>query len=505
MSGQPLPAVLQTKTIERPEVEQDINTDLLFPVSFNQNQAKFVFDRKGILDSNSQLQVASTVVNSTTPTVDTGAFYPSSVGAVSLIKRAYLEIGGKRISDLQDVAHYTTWERTHWSNEYRKGVAFPKQGGNDVFVGSASKTIAANSADAIRSRGFSAPYGTIGRVSSDYASNATAIANVGQQQSALTETKDRAKRLITTDETTTPTMSIGLSQLIPFLVGVQLPLFAIREEVSLHIVFNTPDNNNSFCLPATDTAGVPNDHTTTKSTIVEGKFLIMADYLFFPSLMGELSEEIMNRGGYDIPYCEVLEQQNYTSYSVGDFRNDYQIQVGGKMVKWIVVQKEESAVNLNNLGYANYGNYNSRALREGCQYQFKIDSQNVYSLPLKNTSLQKTEADAVKGNPLVLNNYIYTWKNQTDGAGTVAADDYGMTDRLVNTISQHTESGSQNWFGLKIENSMSQGRRISNQPIIYTEEGTVYTADDNTSRKVRFWIGTQKMLNISNGLTTVIF
>jgi hypothetical protein len=45
MSGQPLPQVLKTDTIERPEVRGDVNTDLLFPVAFNQNQAKFFFNR----------------------------------------------------------------------------------------------------------------------------------------------------------------------------------------------------------------------------------------------------------------------------------------------------------------------------------------------------------------------------------------------------------------------------------------------------------------------------
>ena len=41
-SGRGLPSVLRTQTYERPE-NQDITTDILFPVSINQSQAKFVF------------------------------------------------------------------------------------------------------------------------------------------------------------------------------------------------------------------------------------------------------------------------------------------------------------------------------------------------------------------------------------------------------------------------------------------------------------------------------
>ena len=497
MSGQPLPQVLRTDTIERPEVRGDVNTDLLFPVAFNQNQAKFVFDRKGILDSNSQLQIAASVVEVNGAGGELQAFYPTSVGAPALISRAFLEIGGKRVSDLQDLAHYTTWKRLHFSNEYRKGIAMPKQAGNDVFMGSASRSIAPNSATAIRARGFTTPYGTLGRISSEYSQRLTTLP-IGEQTATGSDTTDRPKRFITDDPDTTPTFTIGLSQLIPFLIGVQLPLFAIREEVSLHIIFNEPKADIAFCVPQVDAGGVPINKANCVSTIVEKKFLIMADYLFYPSMMAEIAEDIMSRGGYDIPYLEVLEQRNFTSYTTGDFTNDYQIQVGGKKVKFIVVQKEQQGLN------ANFGNYNSVSLKEGMTYNFKIDSNNVYSLGVANTALQKTEADAVEGVPLVLNNYIYTFKGQTDGNGILNVNDFGLTDRLVNTYSQTLECGSQGWVGLKLENAFGQGQRISNQPIIYSERGQVFPADNNTSRNVRFWIGTQRLLNISSGIATIL-
>jgi hypothetical protein len=497
MSGQPLPSVLKTDTIERPEVRGDVNTDLLFPVAFNQSQAKFVFDRKGILDSNSQLQIAATVVETNGSGDILNAFYPTSVGAPALISRAFLEIGGKRVSDLQDLAHYTTWKRLHFSNEYRKGIAMPKQAGSDVFMGSAASSIAPNSATAIKARGFTAPYGTIGRVSSEYAAH-TVSTPLGEQTANETYTKDRAKRLITTNPDTTPTFTIGLSQLIPFLIGVQLPLFAIREEVSLHIIFNEPKADIAFCVPQSGATGVPINKANCVSTIVEKKFLIMADYLFYPSMMAEIAEDIMSRGGYDIPYLEVLEQRNFTTYTTGAFTNDYQIQVGGKKVKFIVVQKEQQGLS------ANFGNYNSVALKEGMSYNFKIDSNNVYSLGISNTALQKTEADAVEGIPLVLNNYLYTFKGQTDGAGNIGLNDFGLTDRQYNTYSQTLEAGSQGWVGLKLENAFGQGQRISNQPIIYSERGTVSAPDNGSTRNVRFWIGTQRLLNISSGIATIL-
>ena len=125
MSGKALPSVLQTKTLERPE-NQDINTDILRPVNFSQTGAKFVFERKGILDSNSQLQLAQIVVDSADPTNFTGSVLPTATGACAMVKRAFLTIGGRRISNLDDVGHYNTWKRLHFSNEYKKGIVLPK-------------------------------------------------------------------------------------------------------------------------------------------------------------------------------------------------------------------------------------------------------------------------------------------------------------------------------------------------------------------------------------------
>lgn len=498
MSGQALPQVLKTDTIERPEVHGDVNTDLLFPVAFNQNQAKWVFDRKGILDSNSQLQIAATVKSSSAvPGNELQAVYPSSVGALSLIKRAFLEIGGKRISDLQDLAHYHTWKRLHFSNEYREGIAMPKQAGADVLMGSTARSIVNASATAKGSRGFGTPYGQIGRKSSEYATNLDTVP-VGVQSADNTDSTDKPKRFITDNDATTPTFTIGLSQLIPFLIGVQLPLFAIREEVSLHIVFNDPVADHAFIVPQTDSGGVAITKADCKSSIVESKLLIISDYLFYPSMMAEISEDILSRGGYDIPYLEILEQQNFQTYQTGEFTHEYQIQVGGRKVKHIIVQKQKDENN------TYFGVYNSMALKHGHSHNFKIDSQNVYSLDVANTALQKTEADTVEGTPLVLSNYAYTFKGQVDDVGVLGQNDFGITDRRFNSYPQTIECGSQGWVGLKLSNIYGQGLQISNQPIIYRESGIVAPPDNFSTRNIRFFIGIHRLLNISNGLVTML-
>jgi len=498
MSGMKLPSVLQTKVIERPEVHSDVNTDLLFPVVFSQKSARFVFDRKGVLDSNSQLQISATVKQPGGAGNALNAFYPTSVGCLSLIKRAYLEIGGRRISDLQSLGHYACWKRLHFSNEYRTGIAIPKQSGNDVIMGSTARSIeAAPSATSIRARGYTEPYGVLGRVGSEYSTLLDTIPT-GQQSASAADINEAPKRIITDDAKTTPTFSIGLSQLIPFLKNLQLPLFAMREEVSLTIEFSDPVADEAFVVPQIDSGGVPITATDCVSEIVEDTFFIMADYLFFPSMMAEISEDILERGGYDIPFNELIHQTNYLTYTTGEFVNELQIQVGGRKVRNLIIQHQQSGLT------AHYGNYNSMALKGGMQYNYKVDSQNVYGMDLENTALQFQETSAVEGTPLMINNYLYTYKNQVDAAGVMSLLSSGFSDRLFQTYSQTLDSGSQNWIALKLENVYSQGKLLSNQPVIYTERGTVLAPDNNTSRTVRIWITIHRLLNISNGIVTLL-
>ena len=497
MSGLKLPSVLQTKVIERPEVHNDVNTDLLFPVTFSQKSARFVFDRKGILDSNSQLQISATLKQAGGAGNPLGAFYPTSVGCLSLIKRAYLEIGGRRISDLQSLGHYATWKRLHFSNEYRRGIAQPKQAGHDVIMGSTARSIeTVPSAKAIRARGYTEPYGVLGRIASEYSTNLKTIPAAEMNVNAA-DVHEEPKRIITDDPKTTPTFSIGLSQLIPFLKNLQLPLFCVREEVSITIEFNDPVADESFIVPSDDEAGTPITKANCVSEIVEDTFFIMCDYLFYPSMMQEIASDVMERGGYDIPFTELVHQTNYLTYQTGDFVNEIQIQVGGRKVKNLIIQHQGDVD-------GHFGHYNSLALRGGLSFNYKVDSQNVYGMDLANNSLQFQETSAVEGVPLMICSYLYTFNGQVDAAGVGDNISLGLSDRLFQSFSQTLECGAQGWIALKLENSYGQGRLLSNQPIIYTERGTILPPDNNTSRVLRIWITIHRLLNISNGIVTLL-
>ncbi len=274
-SGNALPPLLRTDALERPE-NQRCETDLLYPVSFSQSSVRFVFPRKGILDSNSQFKFRMTAgkFDGTAMGADEFCFLPASTGAASAVRRAFLEIGGRRVATLQDVNHYLTWRRLHFSNEYRQGVAKVKSGGDDIMLGSQSSAYPPV-----------APFGSIGRPSNPMAQNVASGNATTEANAILKETG-----------ALTPEWVLSFSQLIPMMRGVMLPLFAIRQEVSLVIEFAPDELNTRFMKSnALTLAG-----TACVSSFFQPEVYMMCDYLFYPELMGALGSEIAGKGGYDM-------------------------------------------------------------------------------------------------------------------------------------------------------------------------------------------------------------
>jgi hypothetical protein len=501
MSGSnQLPPVLRTAPLDRP-MNQEVNTDILRPVNFSQKGAKWVFDRKGILDSNSQLQMAVTVTDSGVPG-DTGAYLATATGALSQISRAWLTIGGKTISDLRDLGHYATWVRLHYSNDYKKGIIMPKQGGDDIFEGSTARDIMAPGATAVSSRGFNAPFGVLGRVSSEYAINDSdpTVPSYGKQDADQTNSAERASRQLTASASTTPTWAVGLSQLIPFLQGLQLPLFAIQEEVALNVEWSENKAGHSFQTPSS--VLVPDN---CSRTIVEDKVLIMVDYLFYPDQLAEVVDVMMQKGGYNVPYTEQLvSENNVTNTASATNEITFNIQLAGKRLKSLVVQKQLVETPGADEYIDNQGRYNSMAYVNNEDVNFQINARNFYSLAISNPSQQKTEADEVLRVPLNLCGARYSWGNIWNG--TNKTDNPRLSNRLRNGYANDAEQGTSHWLGFKIENSFGQGRRISNIPIEYRETVEMETTvdEDGLSRRYRVFSGVQKIANISGGFVTVI-
>ena len=127
MSNNQLPDVLNVKPL--PSIQtMNVDTNILDPIVVNQSLARFVLEKKGILDVGSSFTFSLVC--------DAGAvdkcFLPIRTGVHSVVKRAILRIGTKIIATSDDYPYYQTMKRMFKTNEERFQKDSVKHGTADV-------------------------------------------------------------------------------------------------------------------------------------------------------------------------------------------------------------------------------------------------------------------------------------------------------------------------------------------------------------------------------------
>lgn len=403
---------------------------------------------------------------------DNPAFLPIATGISSLIRRAYLEIGGRRVSTLEELGHYNTFKKLSQSVEYRTNVMSAQEGGHNQFFGSANEA--------------NTEKGLIGLVS---------------------DTVPAFQKLGSTTSTSAQ-FSLALADIIPMLRGLQLPLFLINQEVSLHLEFQ-PDVSSKRCIQQNH--GLEYSGTT----INQSNFFICADYLYYPTQMEQMRQEIYGAGGFNLPYEDIFTIQSQiprVAAPVIASPNDWNreevnrdLALGGKKVRAIILQKEGTANNL-------MGVYHSTSFQRGERYNWNIDSVPFYSIDITNEGLKYNECSKVFGTPLQIPQSVYTLADTVDEQQDLDFDvDCFITDKELEgtetgqtALEQNKMSGQQNWVGLEIGNKDGEGRVLSNMPLEY--RAVIERKLDNTEYNIdftyRFFVLTQKLLNIKNGFVS---
>ena len=404
---------------------------------------------------------------------DNPAFLPIATGISSLIRRAYLEIGGRRVSTLEELGHYNTFKKLSQSVEYRSNVMAPQEGGHNQFQGDSNLS--------------KSEEGLIGLVSNTIPS---------YQKMGSTKTSSAQ-------------FSLALADIIPMLRGLQLPLFLINQEVSLHLEFQ-PDVSLKRCIQQNH--GLEYSGTT----INQDNFFICADYLYYTDQMVQMRDEIYSGGGFNLPYEDVFTiQSQVPKVAEPDLvsPNDYNreevnrdLALGGKKVRAIILQKDAGGDQL-------FGAYTSKSFQRGERYNWNIDSVPFYSNDITNEGLKYNECSKVFGTPLQIPQSVYTLADAVDEEQEFDADVCFITDKELEGsetgilgYEQNKMSGEQNWVGLELGNKGGEGRTLSNMPVEY--RAVIERKGDNEEYDInmtyRFFVITQKLLNIKNGFVSSI-
>jgi len=280
MDSSNIPDLIRVGAIQS-NMSMDVTSDVLDPIVNNQTNCRFVLTNKGYLHDGSRITLCCKGNASTSD----GAFFPLGVGVHSLIKRATLRVGGNTVSETDDYNHLSAFSSMFLSNEinqeresFMSGRAMSHQFRYDDTAGSQSNT----------------------------AANTYGLANIND----YSETDVAVP--VQQDVNNAPVFSITLAELFPFMKGLNLPLFAMKQAVTIDLVWeDSVGGRVSVNADNTDIgSSIEMDLTETK---------LVADHIFYDGEIMSQQLEAYNSRATNFAYNDY--RLTKTSLSVEDAKN----------------------------------------------------------------------------------------------------------------------------------------------------------------------------------------
>jgi hypothetical protein len=224
----------------------DVETSITEPVVISDTFCRFVLLNKGILHSHSKITLAVTA-----PDGDDRFFAPN-VGVASLIKRCALKVGTKTLQEIDGYNFLTAYKSMFINNEHQLERELPQSGRSichEFRYSDATDTDGGASND---TRAFT--YGLA--TGKEYNGNDVRLPEFANIKNS-------------------PVFQIALSELFPMLKQTQLPLYMMKEQVSIELHFaDAGERGQSASGVATAAYAIDQD---------EVKFI--ADYIYYPQNM----------------------------------------------------------------------------------------------------------------------------------------------------------------------------------------------------------------------------
>ena len=448
-----------------------INTQVIHPISINQQSATIIIpNRGGSLDKNTCI-VLPAIVNSNS------CFYPIGTGVAALLDSVTLLANGKVIAQNTDPGNYISMSNSFQQQEYRERVLLPRTGCKEQYGPSATGTqyiAAANPADFLISPG---------KISlKDLQYEITANAQQGVWSPAINSFGDvnapgvgNNNYNLSTDKTTTAQYYLYLEQLFPKLYGgLQLPTYLIESEISLVIRFSSNNgkyNLNERVLDDSDrviaAANVaPQANVEISCEIVTEEVVLLTDYLVpTQDAKNELMQKVMSDEGLVIQYGDLLFNNFFVeglavTTGIRNFkRYNFQLGMSNKVLRQMYLMfnpVQNSRLTGGDTPYGSFGavaagtkfafsgynqinglkgKYASRALSylpDGERIQVNFNSKNVFNTPLESSAHKLHELQTAYGSNFCQPMASYDFKDIVlDEIDAALTNFTGETGRLL--------------------------------------------------------------------------
>jgi hypothetical protein len=278
-SGQ-IPDLLKIGSVAT-NTQMDVDTDVLDPVVQNSKFIRFVLQNKGILHSHSKIQFGyqSTAVD---------GWCPLNIGIAGLVQRATLRVGNQTICEIDDFSNFTSYRQQFMSGEaqrerlqYTTGQAMGKKVkyNNEGDGWTSATPPVADEAAGVRLFGGGGSLTMSRGLDWDHGRSSYAEPGVYTAEIQAVEMPPYMNcNVADVSHPTTPTFQWALSDFFPFLKTNQLPLYMMKEQVSLEFVLN---DEASVGRGFVESGGV----ATTAFALDTTKTKMFADYQYYPQEM----------------------------------------------------------------------------------------------------------------------------------------------------------------------------------------------------------------------------
>lgn len=432
-----LPNALKTKPL--PTVStMSVDTNILDPVISTSTFARFVLEKKGILDAGSAFTFCLTNGDAGD---DGNIFLPVKTGIHSLIKQATLRVGAKIIASSDNYGEYQTIKRQFKTSEEKALKDMVKYGCNDGLEPSAA---VANNGTFHMANAIYAEDGLTGLMPAEYQ--------------------------ILNDPLQSPNFQIKLSDLFPMLRNVQLPLFVFNEPVSVELVFNTQsDGAGDLGKIACAAVGA----TNTAVNLETGQTKFLADYLTYDDgTMAATAKQVFSDQGIVMPYEDLLLTTssipaitNPVAPVVVQTNHTTDIAVAGRLLRSVVIHSNDSTNNVL------LGRYASKSYQTPDAYNFRVNDMQFLPNDVSREPQKQYELGKVFGKDIEIHNIEYSkdlLTNKQDGDNSINNFLINNTE-LFHGQSQRALLGNCHYHGADFSktpfNTPGNGTLIGQKPV----------------------------------------
>lgn len=438
----------------------DVETSITEPVVISDNFCRFVLLNKGILHSHSKIILGVTAPDGN------DRFFAPNIGVSSLIKRCALKVGTKTLQEIDGYNFLSAYKSMFINNEHQLERELVQSGRSichEFRYSDATDTTGGADND---TRAFT--YGL--STGKEYNSGDVRLPQYANIKNS-------------------PVFQIALSELFPMLKQTQLPLYMMKEQVSIELHFSDATER---CQSASNVA-------TASYAIDQDEVKFIADYIYYPQNMMDAyaaANQSITINHFD--YRHSKYSLNASSAAQQQIRN---LGGAGRIVTKVIsgVQADTTDdISILNKYHAmvpepdyTFGEVPAAQQNGSITYNIKYNDRFLYPIDVKNSSRHFHNVAQAEGVP------PFVTREEYAGEGVALTDDKFMG--YIQSEGQTSGAGGRGIFGRFgwLANRLNRNERVNTRGIeVFFKYDTLNPTGNFTQRS---WIEMVKLTQLNNG------